>query len=85
MKRAKRTVTSAHVETAGTHPDPHAYGARVQWCAGTSMRKFSEGGLGTIVTQPIGSVGTPPEGGTYVLWDALREPMACFADDLELT
>lgn len=66
------------------NPATDAYGTRVRWARGSYMRTWKPDSIGTIVPQPIGSVGAPPEGGTYVLWQDLHEPMACFVDDLEV-
>lgn len=62
----------------------HAYGQKVRWKAGGRMRRWAGDKVGEIVPQPVGSTGVPPEGGVYVLWEELREPMACFLTDLEL-
>lgn len=63
--------------------NPNAYGLRVRW-RDDVMRTFSGNDIGEIVPQPIGSVGVPPDGGAYVRWSKLREPMACFVEDLEI-
>jgi hypothetical protein len=60
-------------------------GDKVRWRKGSHMHKFAGDVAGVIVAQPIGSFGSPPPGGVYVLWAALREPMACFDSDLEST
>ncbi|MGN6105427.1 MAG: hypothetical protein ACTHU0_10010, partial [Kofleriaceae bacterium] len=64
--------------------DKHAYGQRVRWKAGGSMRAWAGDIVGEIVPQPIGTTGVPPPNGVYVLWRKLREPMACFLNDLEV-
>lgn len=65
-------------------PAAGAYGTRVRWARGSCMHTWKPDSVGTIVPQPIGSTGNPPEGGTYVLWKELREPMACFVNELEV-
>ena len=55
-------------------------GRRVRW---KDDGRVGLKGDGVVVAQPLGTVGSPPPGGCYVLWDALREPMAVFEEYLE--
>ena len=51
------------------------WGTRVRWAQPNQLLR----GEGTVTGPPLGSL-KMPEGvaGIYVLWDALREPMAVF-------
>lgn len=66
---------------------PHAHywkwGTRVRWKRGGSMAAWRPDAEGEITGPPIGSHREPP-GGIWVLWDELREPMACFEEDVQL-
>ena len=82
-RKAKKIAPTAPTPSVPLE-NAHAYGTVVRWLAGGDMRAWAGDTTGTVVPQPIGSVGRPPPGGTYVLWSKLREPMACFIDDLEV-